>query len=165
MAENSSPESYAISGSGTNLTETSKTWPVGKSSCAWNGWGFFNSPQDETLPLMKDAIGCLPWSKPWKPHWKENSPTSAPLRSAPFIGWSDPIKEQNLHKIAQNTRFLILPYIKIPHLASKLLALNIKRLRQDWPTYYGHPLYLLETFVDQSRFKGTSYQAALPTGL
>ena len=76
------------------------------------------------------------------------------------VGWPDQIKEQNLHKIAQNNRFLILPYVKIPHLASKVLALSIKQIRMDWPKYYGHPLCLLETFVDQSRFKGTSYRAA-----
>jgi len=62
--------------------------------------------------------------------------------------------------IAQNNRFLTLPHIKVPHLASKLLSLNIKQIRQDWFKYYRHPLYLLETFVDQSRFKGTSYRAA-----
>lgn len=100
--------------------------------------------------LNGQIVACLGWGSPaWRVACRDQ-----------FIGWPDPIKEQNLHKIAQNTRFLILPYIKIPHLASKLLSLNIKNIRQAWPTYYGHPLYLLETFVDQSRFKGTSYKAA-----
>jgi hypothetical protein len=100
--------------------------------------------------LGGQVVACLGWGSPaWRVACRDR-----------FIGWSDPIKEQNLHKIAQNTRFLILPSVKIPHLASKLLALNIKCLRQDWPTYFGHPLSLLETFVDQSRFKGTSYKAA-----
>jgi hypothetical protein len=100
--------------------------------------------------LNGQVVACLGWGSPaWRVTCRDQ-----------FIGWSDQMKKQNLHKIAQNTRFLIPLYVKIPHLASKLLALNIKSLRQDWPTYYGHPLYLLETFVDQSRFKGTSYQAA-----
>jgi len=100
--------------------------------------------------LNGQVVACLGWGSPaWRVTCRDQ-----------FIGWSDQMKEKNLHKIAQNTRFLIPSYVKIPHLASKLLALNIKSLRQDWPTYYGHPLYLLETFVDQSRFKGTSYQAA-----
>jgi len=100
--------------------------------------------------LDGQVVACLGWGSPaWRVTCRDQ-----------FIGWSDQMKEKNLHKIAQNTRFLIPSYVKIPHLASKLLALNIKSLRQDWPTYYGHPLYLLETFVDQSRFKGTSYQAA-----
>ncbi len=100
--------------------------------------------------LDGQVVACLGWGSPaWRVTCRDQ-----------FIGWSDQMKEKNLHKIAQNTRFLIPSYVKIPHLASKLLALNIKSLRQDWPTYYGHPLYLLETFVDQNRFKGTSYQAA-----
>ena len=100
--------------------------------------------------LDGQVVACLGWGSPaWRVSCRDQ-----------FIGWSDQIKEKNLHMIAQNTRFLILPYVKILHLASKLLALNIKCLRQDWPTYFGHPLYLLETFVDQSRFKGTSYKAA-----
>jgi len=100
--------------------------------------------------LNGQVVACLSWGSPaWRVTCRDQ-----------FIGWSDQIKEQNLHKIAQNTRFLIPSYVKIPYLASKLLALNIKSLRQDWPTYYGHPLSLLETFVDHHRFKGTSYQAA-----
>jgi len=62
--------------------------------------------------------------------------------------------------IANNVRFLILPWIRIPHLASKLLALNLRCLSVDWEQTYGHPLYLAETFVDTSRFQGTCYQAA-----
>lgn len=100
--------------------------------------------------LDGQVVACLGWGSPaWRVACRDR-----------FIGWSDQIKEQNLHKIAQNNRFLILPYVKISHLASKVLALNIKHIRMDWPKYYGHPLCLLETFVDQSRFKGTSYRAA-----
>lgn len=77
-----------------------------------------------------------------------------------FIGWNKSTKEKHLHFIANNTRFLILPWISIKYLASKILALNAKRISNDWLRVYNHPLYLLETFVQKSRFKGTCYQAA-----
>ncbi|QII13378.1 hypothetical protein KsCSTR_39990 [Candidatus Kuenenia stuttgartiensis] len=65
-----------------------------------------------------------------------------------------------LHLIANNVRFLILPWVKIKHLASRVLSLALRRLSDDWNTVYGHPVYLAETFVDTARFKGTCYQAA-----
>jgi hypothetical protein len=77
-----------------------------------------------------------------------------------FIGWDIPTRHKHLCFIANNVRFLILPWVRIKHLASKVLALNLRRLSQDWQTVYGHPLYLVETFVDLSRFKGTCYQAS-----
>lgn len=73
-----------------------------------------------------------------------------------FIGW----KEKKLHLITNNQRFLIAPWVKVPHLASHILSLVSKRISQDWVQKYGHPVYLLETFVDLSRFRGTCYQAA-----
>ncbi|GAI92186.1 unnamed protein product, partial [marine sediment metagenome] len=69
-------------------------------------------------------------------------------------------KEQNLHFVANNTRFLILPWVSVKCLASKILALNTKRISDDWLKIYNHPLYLLETFVEKDRFKGTCYKAA-----
>ena len=77
-----------------------------------------------------------------------------------FIGWDKSIKEKNLHFIANNTRFLILPWISIKYLASKVLALSAKRISDDWIEVYNHPLHLLETFVETKRFKGTCYKAA-----
>jgi len=77
-----------------------------------------------------------------------------------FVGWDKKTKENNLHFVANNTRFLILPWISIKCLASKILALNTKRISNDWLTTYNHPLYLLETFVEQNQFKGTCYKAA-----
>lgn len=77
-----------------------------------------------------------------------------------WIGWSRVLQYQRLHLIANNTRFLILPDCHIPHLASKVLSLNLKRLSVDWQLFHGHPLLLAETFVDPSRFKGTCYRAA-----
>lgn len=77
-----------------------------------------------------------------------------------FIGWNENTKRQRLCYIVNNARFLVFPWINIKHLASKILSLNLKRLSEDWIRKYNHPLYLAETFVDISRFKGTSYQAA-----
>jgi len=77
-----------------------------------------------------------------------------------FIGWEAQTRRKNLLFIANNVRFLILPWIRVPHLASKVLALNLRRLSQDWQANYGHPIYLAETFVDESRFKGTCYKAS-----
>jgi hypothetical protein len=77
-----------------------------------------------------------------------------------WIGWPPIIKNQRLRFIANNTRFLILPGIHIPNLASRILALNLKRLSQDWTGMHGHPIYLAETFVDYRYFKGTCYKAA-----
>jgi len=76
-----------------------------------------------------------------------------------FIGWNEQQKRQRLHLIANNVRFLILPWIKVKHLASKVLAANIKILPMDWQTFYGHRLVVLETFVDIARYRGTSYRA------
>lgn len=95
-------------------------------------------------------IACLSWS-------------SAPLHIGcrdKFIGWTKQIRQQNLCLIAYNSRFLILPWVKVLHLASHILAIMAKILPQDWNNLYGHKIYYLESFVDQSLFKGTSYQAA-----
>lgn len=77
-----------------------------------------------------------------------------------FIGWDVPTRHKHLCFVANNVRFLILPWVNIKHLASKALASNLKRLSSDWQTIYGHPLYLAETFVDLSRFQGTCYRAS-----
>lgn len=77
-----------------------------------------------------------------------------------FIGWERTTRKRNLCLMTNNTRFLILPWIRIPHLASFILGANLRRLRQDWITKYNHDLCLVETFVDRSRFAGTCYRAA-----
>jgi len=77
-----------------------------------------------------------------------------------FIGWDHSARERNVNKITNNTRFLILPWVRIPHLASHILGKISRRIEKDWINKYGHPVYLLETFVDRSRFKGTCYKAA-----
>lgn len=77
-----------------------------------------------------------------------------------YICWSGEKKYRRLQFIANNSRFLILPWVYQKNLASKILSLNLKRLGTDFEMVYGHPLYLAETFVDESRFKGTCYKAA-----
>ena len=95
-------------------------------------------------------LACIGWgSAAWSVKSRES-----------FVGWDKKVKENNLHLVANNTRFLILPWVSVKCLASKILALNAKRISKDWLDVYHHPLYLLETFVEQNRFKGTCYKAA-----
>lgn len=77
-----------------------------------------------------------------------------------FIGWSDEQRKSHLKQIANNNRFLILPWVVVPCLASHLLSKNIKRLPADWYETYRQKLLLLETFVDGTRFSGTCYKAS-----
>lgn len=77
-----------------------------------------------------------------------------------FIGWTSATRQAHLQEITNNTRFLILPWVQVPHLASHLLSLVAGRLRQDWHRKYARPLRLIETFVDTSRFGGGCYGAA-----
>lgn len=77
-----------------------------------------------------------------------------------YIGWSAPQRKLYLPHLANNSRFLILPGVQVPHLASHVLARTIRRLNEDWQQYFHTSLWLLETFVDPSRFQGTSYRAA-----
>jgi len=77
-----------------------------------------------------------------------------------FIGWDEKKRLERLFLLANNVRFLIFPWINIKNLASKILSLNLKRLSNDFKLLYGHPVVLLETFVDLSRYKGTCYKAA-----
>ncbi len=76
-----------------------------------------------------------------------------------FVGWDGAARQRGLSRIANNVRFLILPWVRVPHLASHLLALTRRRISRDWQEKYGHPILLLETFVEQRRFAGTCYQA------
>lgn len=96
--------------------------------------------------------------------------SSAPRHLGPrdrFIGWSPEARRANLHFVAYNPRYLILPWVEVEHLASHLLGRMVRILQRDWKEVYGHPLYFLETFIDPPRFKGTCYRAAnwIPMGL
>lgn len=77
-----------------------------------------------------------------------------------FIGWSPTTRQANLKMMTNNTRFLILPWVKVKNLASFILGTCVRRLGNDWQNRYGHDLCLVETFVDRSRFAGTCYKAA-----
>jgi hypothetical protein len=76
------------------------------------------------------------------------------------LGWSPQQRAQGLAQVANNTRFLILPQVRVPHLASHLLGAVARRINTDWQTKYGHGLHWLETFVESGRFAGTCYRAA-----
>ena len=94
---------------------------------------------------------------------------AAALKCAPrdtWIGWSSALRFRRLHLLANNARFLVLSEWRRRNVASRVLALNCKRLSQDWEHYHGHPILLAETFVDPTRFRGTCYLAAgwLPLG-
>ena len=100
--------------------------------------------------INDQVVACLAWaSATWKVRARDE-----------FIGWDENVKRKNLYLIANNTRFLVLPWIKVKHLASKVLSQSLKRLTDDWQKKYEHPVYLAETFVDNARFKGTCYKAA-----
>jgi hypothetical protein len=77
-----------------------------------------------------------------------------------FIGWDGGARQRNLFLLANNTRFLILRWVRVPSLASHLLGRLCRRLSDDWRQKYGHPIYLLETFVQRERFRGVCYKAA-----
>jgi hypothetical protein len=77
-----------------------------------------------------------------------------------FIGWSPNQRAAQLGRLANQQRFLILPWVRVPHLASHLLAQATRRLSQDWQRRYGHPIWLVESFVEAERFAATTYKAA-----
>jgi hypothetical protein len=111
-------------------------------------------PVGEHLKYLAFAQGrpvaCLAWS-------------SAPRHLAPrdqFIGWSKAERIRGLHRIAYNTRFLILPWVRVRQLASHVLARVGRVLSSDWQALYHHPIELLETFIEPDRFTGACYRAA-----
>jgi hypothetical protein len=77
-----------------------------------------------------------------------------------YIGWSNATRKYALKYMTNNSRFLIYPWVQVPHLASHILSLICRRITADWIIKYGHPLYLLETYVECGRFQGTCYKAA-----
>ena len=114
----------------------------------------YSQPVGEHLKYLvyglSRPIGALAWS-------------SAPRHLGPrdrFIGWSAEARRRNIRFLAYNTRFLILPFVRVEHLASHILGCMARLLPVDWQRIYGHPLYYLETFVDPERFRGTCYRAA-----
>jgi len=89
--------------------------------------------------------------------------SSAPRHLGPrdrFIGWSKEARKANIRFVAYNTRFLVLPFVKVKDLASHLLGQMARRVSSDWEDLYGHPVHYLESFVDPARYRGTCYRAA-----
>lgn len=89
--------------------------------------------------------------------------SSAPRHLGPrdrFIGWSAQARRKNIRFVTYNPRFLILPWVRVPHLASHVLSRMMRMLSGEWERIYGHPVYFVETFVDPARFRGTCYRAA-----
>jgi hypothetical protein len=114
----------------------------------------YTQPVGEHLKYMvyaqNRAIACFTWS-------------SAPRHLKPrdrYIGWPLPKQREHLRLLAYNSRFLILPWVTVPHLASHLLGRVTRRLSEDWQQKYNHPIYFVETFVDPERNRGTCYRAA-----
>jgi len=95
-------------------------------------------------------VACLGWgSAAWKVQCRDS-----------LIGWDAQSRQANLHKVVNNVRFLILPWVRVEHLASKVLASNLRALPSDWQRFYSQEIALAETFVDTERFAGTCYKAA-----
>ncbi len=114
----------------------------------------YTQPVGEHLKYLVIAgdrpISCLAWC-------------SAPRHLGPrdrFIAWSAEARRRNIRFLAYNTRFLILPWVRVPHLASHILGTTARLISRDWEKLYAHPVYFLETFVDPARFRGTCYRAA-----
>lgn len=100
--------------------------------------------------MDKTPVACLSWS---------SSVFRIQDRDS-YLGWSAEHRSRDIRFVANNSRFLILPWVRIKNLASHLLAMSARVLSRDWLTFYGYPLYLLETFVETKRFQGTCYRAA-----
>jgi hypothetical protein len=77
-----------------------------------------------------------------------------------YIGWNKNERTQGLSFLANNSRYLILPWVSCSHLASHILSLILREIADDWRQKYGHPVYCVETYVETGRFKGTCYKAA-----
>ena len=114
----------------------------------------YTQPVGEHLKFMVYAgtrpVACFAWS-------------SAPRHLGPrdrYIGWSAEARLRNVRFVAYNTRFLVLPWVSVPHLASHLLGRMARMLPAQWEQVYGHRVHFAETFVDPARFAGTCYRAA-----
>jgi hypothetical protein len=114
----------------------------------------YEQPVGEHLKYLVWAqgrpIACVAWS---------SAPRHLGSRDR-YIGWNAEARRRNIRFIAYNTRFLILPWVRVPHLASHILGRMTSALSVDWERMYGHPVYFAETFIDPGRFRGTCYRAA-----
>jgi Domain of unknown function (DUF4338) len=114
----------------------------------------YEQPVGEHLKFLVWAqgrpIACLAWS---------SAPRHLGSRDR-YIGWSAEARRCNIRFLAYNTRYLILPWVRVPHLASHILGRMTNQLCPEWERMYGHPVYFAETFIDPTRFRGTCYRAA-----
>jgi hypothetical protein len=114
----------------------------------------YAQPVGEHLKYLVYAQGrpvaCLAWS---------SAPRHLGSRDR-FIGWDKKARLKNVRLLAYNTRFLVLPWVRVPHLASHILGRMARMLSVDWQRIYAHPIYFVETFIDPQRFRGTCYRAA-----
>lgn len=115
----------------------------------------YHRPVGEHLEYLAmsygEPVACLGWC---------SAPRHLGCRDR-YLGWDQEQRKKNLCRILINTRFLILPWVRVPHLASHLLGLSARRISQDWKRMYHHEVVWLETFVDPERgFEGTCYKAA-----
>src|SRR5665213_1890839 len=114
----------------------------------------YEQPVGEHLKYLVWAqgrpIACMAWS---------SAPRHLGSRDR-YIGWDAAARRSRIRFIAYNTRFLILPWVRVEHLASHILGRMAARISDDWEQMYGHPIYFLETFIDPERFRGTCYRAA-----
>ncbi|HUK16221.1 MAG TPA: DUF4338 domain-containing protein [Bryobacteraceae bacterium] len=114
----------------------------------------YEQPVGEHLKFLIWAqgrpIACLAWS---------SAPRHLGSRDR-YIGWSAEARRRNIRFLAYNTRYLILPWVRVPHLASHILGRMANQLSAEWERMYGHPVYFAETFIDPTRFRGTCYRAA-----
>lgn len=98
----------------------------------------------------RTVVGCVQFSSP---AWR------MAVRDA-WIGWDDTARHRNLQRVVSNSRYLILPWVRVKNLASRVLSLALRRLCVDWPRRYGVEVLLVETLVDTSRYTGHCYRAA-----
>jgi hypothetical protein len=114
----------------------------------------YEQPVGEHLKYLVWAqgrpIACMAWS---------SAPRHLGSRDR-YMGWSQEARKRNIRLIAYNTRFLILPWVQVPHLASHILSRVAATLSSDWERMYEHPIRFVETFIDPERFRGTCYRAA-----
>jgi len=137
------------------LSHARELWPVFDSLLQQYHYLSHTSPVGQNLKYLvrdrqgRDLAGLLFGAAAWKTQARDT-----------FVGWTAAQRQNQLAQVANNSRFLILPWVQVPHLASHILGRVARRIATDWQARYGHPVRLLETFVERERFRGSCYRAA-----
>jgi hypothetical protein len=137
------------------LSQQPEAWPVFDSLLhQYHYLGYTSAVGQNVKYLVRDRQGrdlaCLLFgAAAWKTQGRDA-----------FIGWTAAQRQAHLGQVANNSRFLILPWVRVPELASHILGRVARRIAADWQERYGHRVALLETFVEQGRFRGSCYRAA-----